>query len=103
MAITAVHTERGRLETSRDGLGCDWTWTAVHRARPRGVGLPGVRVHAKPSPTRLRFFTPDGHPVYADPATGLRVEIHGGAAKVLGTPEPRGRGAGPAWCSVTST
>ncbi|MFF2149276.1 competence protein CoiA family protein [Kitasatospora sp. NPDC058190] len=63
MAFTAVHALRGRLDASRDDLGCGWSWAAVHRARPRvPLACPdcGHSVHAKLSPRRrMRFFAHD--------------------------------------------
>ncbi|MFF3069459.1 competence protein CoiA [Kitasatospora sp. NPDC057936] len=62
MAFTAVHGDRGRLDATRDDLGCGWAWTAVHRARPRvPLACPecGHGLHAKVSPTGLRFFAHD--------------------------------------------
>ncbi|WP_431676030.1 competence protein CoiA [Kitasatospora sp. KL5] len=62
MAFTAMHAERGRLDASRDDLGCGWAWAAVHRARPRvPLTCPecGHGVHAKLSPARMRFFAHD--------------------------------------------
>ncbi|MFH8387524.1 competence protein CoiA [Kitasatospora sp. NPDC018058] len=69
VTFTAVHAERGRLDATRDDLGCGWAWTAVHRARPRvPLGCPecGHGVHAKVSPTGMRFFSHDrGSPACA--------------------------------------
>ncbi|PBC69782.1 competence protein CoiA-like protein [Streptomyces sp. TLI_235] len=62
MAFTAMHAQRGRLDASRDDLGCGWAWEAVHRARPRvPLACPecGHGMHAKRSPTRIRFFAHD--------------------------------------------
>ncbi|GAA4883376.1 DUF6296 family protein [Kitasatospora terrestris] len=61
-------------------------------ARRYALVLPGPPgSHAPSRVVNVAFtgeFTPDGFPVYADPHSGLRVEVHGGAAKVLGTSEP---------------
>ncbi|MFD5615154.1 competence protein CoiA [Kitasatospora sp. NPDC127060] len=69
MTFTAVHAQRGRLDATRDDMGCGWAWTAVHRARPRvPLGCPecGHGVHAKVSPTGMRFFSHDrGSPTCA--------------------------------------
>ncbi|MFE4517550.1 competence protein CoiA [Kitasatospora sp. NPDC056783] len=69
MTFTAVHAQRGRLDATRDDLGCGWAWPAVHRARPRvPLRCPecGHGVHAKVSPTGMRFFSHDrGSPACA--------------------------------------
>ncbi|MFD7736673.1 competence protein CoiA, partial [Kitasatospora phosalacinea] len=78
MAITAVHAERGRIDASRDDLGCGWAWSAIHRVRPRvPLACPecGHGMHAKLSPTRLRFFAHDsGSPTCA--LAGESMEHH---------------------------
>ncbi|MFI9323314.1 hypothetical protein ACIGXI_26540 [Kitasatospora aureofaciens] len=62
MTFTAVHAQRGRLNATRDDMGCGWVWAAVHRVGPRvPLGCPecGHGVHAKVSATGMRFFSHD--------------------------------------------
>ncbi|GAA2744362.1 DUF6296 family protein [Kitasatospora cinereorecta] len=62
------------------------------------ITLPGPPGGHAPSRVVTVEFTgehsADGNPVYADVHTGLRVEIHDGATKVLGPLS----GAGPRTC-----
>lgn len=59
MVLTAVHTERGRLDATLPDLGCAWQWEAIHRSRPSAqLTCPecGYRVQPKLSPLKLRYF-----------------------------------------------
>ncbi|SHM52820.1 competence protein CoiA [Streptomyces yunnanensis] len=62
MPMTAIHPERGRIDATAGDLGCDWTWAAIHRVRPRvPLACPECRhgVRAKVSHLGLRFFAHD--------------------------------------------
>lgn len=62
MPFTALHPEAGRLDATLLDLGCGMDWTQVHKARPRvELSCPecGWGVHAKHSPSRVRFFCHD--------------------------------------------
>ncbi|MET8420673.1 competence protein CoiA family protein [Streptomyces sp. NPDC005098] len=58
VSFTAVH-ERGRLDATRQDLGCEWEWAAIHRVRPP-VALKCPECHhgmyAKVSSLGMRFF-----------------------------------------------
>jgi competence protein CoiA len=62
MPLTAVHPDAGMLDATAPVLGSGVRWEQVHRARPR-VPLRcrecAHGVHAKVSPTGLRFFAHD--------------------------------------------
>ncbi|MBP8532122.1 hypothetical protein GWI24_02605 [Streptomyces sp. MK37H] len=60
--MTAMHPERGRIDATAEGLGCDWSWSAIHRVRPRvPLTCPecGRGLRAKVSRRGLRFFAHD--------------------------------------------
>lgn len=60
--MTAMHSERGRIDATAADLGCGWAWTAIHRVRPRVLlACPecGHGVRAKKSHLGLRFFAHD--------------------------------------------
>ncbi|MEU8949701.1 competence protein CoiA family protein [Streptomyces sp. NPDC048489] len=62
MPFTALHPEAGRLDATLSDLGCDIDWTQVHKVRPRvELSCPecGWGVHAKHSPSGVRFFCHD--------------------------------------------
>ncbi len=62
MPFTALHPEAGRLDATRLDLGCGMDWTQVHKVRPRvELSCPECRwgVHAKHSPSGVRFFCHD--------------------------------------------
>ncbi|MFF8478745.1 competence protein CoiA family protein [Streptomyces sp. NPDC015414] len=62
MPFTALHPEAGRLDATLLDLGCGMDWTHVHKVRPRvKLSCPecGWGVHAKYSPSGVRFFCHD--------------------------------------------
>ncbi|MFE0358765.1 competence protein CoiA family protein [Streptomyces nigra] len=62
MPFTALHPEAGRLDATLFDLGCGMDWTQVHKVRPRvELSCPecGWSVHAKHSPSGVRFFCHD--------------------------------------------
>lgn len=62
MPFTALHPEAGRLDATLFDLGCGMDWTHVHKVRPRvELSCPecGWGVHAKHSPSGVRFFCHD--------------------------------------------
>jgi competence protein CoiA len=58
MGYTAVHARWGRLDASLDDLGCDRSWTDVHRVKGLELACPECRgkVFARVSPHRARHF-----------------------------------------------
>ncbi|MFH8684256.1 competence protein CoiA family protein [Streptomyces lydicus] len=68
-----MHPEHGRIDATAEDLGCNWSWSAVHRVRPRApLACPecdhGLR--AKVSRRGLRFFAHDP----GSPSCGLAGE-----------------------------
>ncbi len=64
MTFTALHPDRGVIDSTAPDLGCGWGWEQVHRIRPRvPLTCPecGHGLHAKvsPAPRRLRYFAHD--------------------------------------------
>lgn len=60
--LTANHADSGVLDATTDPLGEGMPWEAIHRARPRApltCRECGHGLHAKVSPTGLRFFAHD--------------------------------------------
>lgn len=33
--MRAMRPEHGRIDATAQGLGCDWSWSAIHRVQPR--------------------------------------------------------------------
>lgn len=62
MGFMAIHADRGPVDATLRDLGCDWSWTQIHRRRPR-VPLRCPRcehpVHAKVSRAGMRFCAHD--------------------------------------------